>query len=141
VVVLAAVLVLLVVAGCGTGAPEDEVLPEGPGGEVVLYAEDGGSQVTLDVGQVLVVVLASNPTTGYSWQVAEGTGTVLVQVGEVLYREAPQEGAPMVGVGGTETFRFEAKAVGQTKLVLEYRRPWEETVEPEGTFAVDVVVR
>lgn len=139
-VLLVAVMVFML-TGCGAGAPEDEVLPEGPGGRVVLEAGDDGSQVALVVGETLVVTLSSNPTTGYSWQVAEGPGPVLAQVGEVEYREAPQEGTPLVGAGGTETFRFEAKGAGQTRLVLEYRRPWEETVEPEESFSVEVVVR
>jgi inhibitor of cysteine peptidase len=144
--VLVAMQALLLMAACGQGSgpvvlPTEEVVPEGPAGEVVLGGEDNGGQVALSVGQSLVVTLASNPTTGYSWQVAEGTGTVLAQVGEAIYRETPQEGTPLVGVGGTETFRFEARAAGQTSLLLEYRRPWEETVEPVETFSVDVVVR
>jgi len=140
-VVLAALAVMFLVAACGAGAPKDEVLPEGPGAQVVLEAGDDGSRVALAVGQMLVVKLASNPATGYSWQVAEGLGLVLAQVGEVEYREAPHEGTPLVGAGGTETLRFEAKSAGQTSLVLEYRRPWEETVEPEEAFSVEVMVR
>jgi inhibitor of cysteine peptidase len=138
---LVAVLAVLLVAGCGPGVPAGEVLPEGPAGEVVLDAEDDGSQVALAVGQGLVVTLASNPTTGYSWQVADGLGPALAQVGEALYREAPQDGTPLVGAGGTETFRFEAKAAGQARLVLEYRRPWEENVEPIDQFELDVLVQ
>ena len=144
--VLVAMPALLLVSACGQGSepealPTDEVVPEGPAGEVVLGGEDNGDQVALSVGQQLVVVLASNPTTGYSWQVTEGTGAVLTQVGEAIYREAPQEGTPLVGVGGTETYRFQARAAGQTKLVLEYRRPWEETAEPAETFAVNIAVQ
>jgi inhibitor of cysteine peptidase len=141
VVLVVAVLAVWGLAGCGRGGPADEVPQERPAGEVLLDSEDDGRQVDLAVGQGLVVTLASNPTTGYSWQVQEGPGPVLAQVGEVEYREAPQEATPLVGAGGTETFHFEAKAVGQTRLVLEYRRPWEETVEPEDSFAVEVVVR
>jgi inhibitor of cysteine peptidase len=140
VVVLVAGVVWLA-AGCGAGEPADEVPAEGPAGEVVLRAEDDGGEVALAVGQTLVVTLASNPTTGYGWQVAEGPGPVLAQVGEAVYQEAPQEGTPLVGVGGTETFRFEGKDAGQTTLRLEYRRPWEEGVDPVETFTVAVVVR
>ena len=46
----------------------------------------------------------------------------------------------MVGVGGTEIFRFEA-STGETSLSLVYHLPWEKDVEPLETFTVQVVVR
>ena len=65
---------------------------------------------------------------------------LLTQLGEVEFRQAPAEGKPVTGAGGTETFRF-AAATGETTLTLVYHRPWEEDVEPLETFTVQVVVR
>ena len=90
----------------------------------MLGAGDNGSQVELSSGQVLEVTLASNPTTGYSWEVSEVDEAVLAQLGEAEFQQAPTEGEQMVGVGGTETFRF-ASATGETTLTLVYHRPWE----------------
>jgi inhibitor of cysteine peptidase len=112
-----------------------------PVGEIVLTAEDNGGQVALEQGQVLVVSLASNPTTGYHWEVVEVDESILRQDGEPEFA-APEAGAtPMVGAGGTETFRFVVTGSGETSLALAYRRSWEEGVEPLETFAVQVLGR
>jgi len=140
--VLLVVLVLL--AGCGEGGLAPAETPEpgaNPGGEVVLTAEDNGDQVVLEQGQVLVVSLASNPTTGYGWEVMEVDESILRQEGDPEF-VAPEVGAtPLVGAGGTETFRFVVKGSGETKLTLAYRRSWEEGVEPLETFSVQVLGR
>lgn len=134
--------VLILAAGCGS---DDSVPPEADvdrNGEqtVVLGAGDSGSQVELAAGQVVEVTLESNPTTGYSWEVSAVDAAVLSQLGEVEFREAPKEGEQMVGVGGTETFRF-SSAAGETTLTLVYHRPWEKDVDPLETFTIQVVVR
>ena len=134
--------VLVLTAGCASsdGVPTDAEVDRGGEQVILLDAEDNGSQVELSSGQVLAVTLESNPTTGHSWQVSEVDQAVLAQVGEAEFREAPKEDEQMVGVGGTETFRFAASA-GETTLTLVYHRPWEEDVEPLETFTVQVVVR
>ena len=141
--------ILVLTASCASSdsAPPDAEVDRGgepttvPGtADVVLGAEDNGSQVELSSGQVLEVTLESNPPTGYSWQVSEVDDAVLTQLGEPEFQQAPTEGEPLVGAGGAETFRF-AATTGETTLTLVYHRPWEEGVEPLETFTVQVVVR
>ena len=139
---LALLAVLVLTVGCassGSSAPDTDA-DRGSEETVVLGAEDHGTQVELAAGQVLEVTLESNPTTGYSWEVSEVDEAVLAQVGEAEFQEAPKEDEQMVGVGGTETFRFTSSA-GETTLTLVYHRPWEKDVEPLETFTVEVVVR
>ena len=125
-------------AGCGP----DTDLPAGvTSGEVSLSAKDRGGQVEVDVGQVLVLTLESNPTTGYSWQVVEAEDSVLRQTGEAEFKETSEQDPAPLGAGGVEIFRFEAVGAGETRLELVYHRPWEEGVEPLETFSVRVVVR
>ena len=143
---------LVLVAGCASAnsdAAGDEVDRGGeaspmPDDDVVLSAEDDGSVVELGEGQALVVTLESNPTTGYSWEVSEVDEDVLMQIGDSEFKEAAAsaaaEGEQVVGAGGTETFYF-ASAPGETTLTLVYHRPWEEDVEPEEIFSVEVIVR
>jgi inhibitor of cysteine peptidase len=124
---------LLLVAGCGPAREADAAAR----GEITLGAQDNGSAVELAVGQALVIRLESNPTTGYSWQVAEIDGAVLKQVGEAAF-EAQSD---LLGAPGAETLRFEASGSGQATLKLVYHRPWEKDVEPLETFTVAVTVR
>lgn len=100
-------------------------------------SEDGG-QIELAQGQVLVIELESNPTTGYQWTVEEVDVSILKQLGDAQYERT---GPAMPGAGGSETFRFEAVAAGETTLRLIYHRPWEEGVAPGQTFTLEVIVR
>ncbi len=106
--------------------------------EVEIGADANGTQVELEAGQVLVISLASNPSTGYGWHVAEIDETILEQVGETEFIQE-QTDEQVVGAGGTETLRFEAVGSGTTTLTLTYDRAWED-LPPEETFTVTVVV-
>jgi len=116
------------------GIPPDE--PE----EVNVNENDADSQVELEQGQILVVTLKSNPTTGYRWEVVETQESILQQMGEAEFKPSDTSGPPLVGAGGWEIFRFKAISTGQISLKLVYHRPWEEGVEPLNTFTLQVVV-
>jgi len=108
----------------------------GPGGKVITKA-DNGKTVEVAKGSEVQVVLESNPTTGYSWQVKEVDASILKQVGEPAFKAD----SSAVGAGGKETFTFNAAGAGQTTLKMEYRRPWEKDVPAVETFSVTVVVK
>ena len=128
--VVGLVVALVALAGCGAKV-----------GDVALSAADEGRQIELSRGQGLAIALASNPSTGYRWEVDGLEDTVLEQVGEAEFQEAGSGNAPLVGAGGTETLRFQAESAGTATLRLVYHRPWERGVEPLETFEVQVVVR
>lgn len=108
------------------------------GKETAIGAEANDTEVTVKVGDVLAINLASNPSTGYSWQLLDVDAKVLTRYGDP---EFLQEGVPgMVGQGGAEILRFEALSVGSTTLSLGYQRPWETDVEPIEFFTVVVNV-
>jgi len=133
--------VLLVLGGLATacGASDDEDVADFPA-EVQLTDADDGSTVQLALRGELIVALASNPTTGFSWSVGEDSDEGLVLQGEPRYVPAGST-TPVVGAGGTEVFSFEADDSGTSRLVLEYRRPFEPGVAPEQTFSVTVEIR
>lgn len=124
-----AVGALVVMLAACTGSAQEVQLDEGA----------NGTAVTLAQGQTLVVELVSNPTTGYSWEVAQVDSSVLLQEGDAEY--TPEDtSSELVGSGGRETLRFTAVAPGQTTLTLIYQRPFEEDVPPAETFSVQVTV-
>ena len=107
--------------------------------ETVLSELDNGKQVAIQPGDIVSITLASNPTTGYSWQVIEIYEAVLTQKGEPEYKQnSGTQG--LVGSGGTETFRFEALESGSTTLTLGYARPWESVPSLE-TFSISIIVQ
>ena len=93
----------------------------------------------LEQGQVLVVTLESNPTTGYRWWVTQNQEAILEQIGQAEFKRPVEGEEPMVGTGGWEIFRFKAVGTGQVTLKMAYRKPWE-NVEPVNTFSIEVVV-
>jgi inhibitor of cysteine peptidase len=94
------------------------------------------ASVSLRVGDVMRVLLSSNPSTGYSWQPSANNDAIL-QAGSV--RVAVPPGAKP-GTGGVATLTFTAKATGKDQLVLAYRRPWEKNTAPAKSYTLDVAV-
>jgi inhibitor of cysteine peptidase len=109
---MAVMLFLLIVAGCGDS--QDFRL---------LLNQD--ERIEVHKGQVIIIELKANPTTGYKWQVLEESNKgILNPVGEGEFiAHAADEG--IMGAGGTEIYRFKAVAKGEAILIFEYRRPWE----------------
>ncbi len=126
-----ALLTLLLALTLATGcSPQQQ--------EVKATIDDDGREKQLKKGQTLVVTLEGNPTTGYSWEVAEPLDEqVLRLVGEPEFKAE----SDLVGAGGVQILRFEAVNAGKTTLKLAYRRHWEEGVEPLETYSIQVVVR
>ena len=107
------------------------------GGPLELEETDDGTTVRLAPGEAFKITLESNPSTGYTWQVADIDEAVVEQEGAPVY--VTGSGDDAVGAGGTETFLFRAGEPGECTLGLEYRRPWE-LLAPEREFSVTVVV-
>jgi inhibitor of cysteine peptidase len=123
-------------APTATAAATQAALPD----EVQLTDADDGKTVQLADGGQLIVALASNPTTGYSWSVSEQSDRQLVLQGEPAYVPAGST-TPVVGAGGTQVFTFKATGTGTASLSLEYKRPFEPTAAPAKTFSVTVEIR
>lgn len=92
---------------------------------------EGATAVVLDRGDVLVVRLAENATTGYVWQVEAGEALTVVDD-----RSGPGGAAP--GSGGHRVVRLSADRAGTWPLVLRLGRPWEDG--PVDERRVDVTV-
>lgn len=75
----------------------------------------------VDQGEVIVVTLPENPSTGYQWQLAKPV--TLLKMEETYL--AGKANAGMVGVPGTKTFKFTAEKIGQDDIHLVHIRPWE----------------
>lgn len=121
----------IVMSGCNI-SPQPEPTPR-----PALTIADHGGQVELAAGDLIVVTLEGNPSTGYTWEVQDLDTSMFEMVGEPVF-ESSSPG--LVGAGGTLTLTFKALQPGTATLNLVYHRPWETEVEPADAFSVTVVV-
>jgi inhibitor of cysteine peptidase len=98
---------------------------------------DADRVVVLAVGQELVLKLASNPSTGYGWSLAERGTPVLANLGKPTY----QASGTLPGSGGAEMWTLRAAKVGSETLKFEYRRAWEKQLPPAKTLLFRVIVK
>ncbi len=103
-----------------------------------LSDQDNGKTVNLSSGDMLMLKLSSNPTTGYRWALQSVDQNILSQDGKPAY--TPSNGQ-VVGAGGTELWRFVAQKAGKTTLTMIYARSWEKKVPPAKTFTLNVTVK
>ncbi len=116
----------------------EHLFEEYPPAESVEVTEaDHNGQIELERGQILVVKLESNPSTGYRWELADQNESILEQLGEAQFKSVAAD-EPQIGAGGWEIFRFRAVSEGQMTLLILYHRSWD--VEPSKTFLLQVTV-
>jgi inhibitor of cysteine peptidase len=86
---------------------------------VELTEADAGGETAVGVSGDVVLRLAENRTTGYSWQLS--LPAELAVLDDTF--EAGEATAP--GAGGVRTFRLRATAPGSHRVAAALRRPWE----------------
>lgn len=104
---------------------------------VSLDEADNGGTVSIKFGGRLIIGLASNPSTGFTWSIVEKPPCL----DERGSRDAG--GKPSgnnVGVPGRRIFEFAGNGTCSGKLKFEYRRSWEKDVAAAKTFEVFVRV-
>ena len=114
-----------------TSTPQTSPL-QSVGQEIYVSDADNDGSVDLNTGDVLVVELPANLTTGYRWEVGQVNNNLLRPVADIEF----QASSSRVGAPGTQTLRFDAIASGNAILRLVYRRPWE-SVPPLQSFMIE----
>ena len=106
----------------------------GNGGKesIQLTDKDNGKTFKVTPGSKIQIRLSSNRTTGFSWNNATRSKKLKLS-GEIAYNS---EGTQL-GSGGISTATFVAAKVGKGKIVLEYKRVFEEK-PPAKTFSVKI---
>lgn len=79
----------------------------------------------MPAGREITLAIASNLTTGYRWQIAAPPA--------LSVREAPSAGVarqgPLLGRAGRQEFMAHAATGGETVIILNYRRSWQQRNE------------
>jgi inhibitor of cysteine peptidase len=114
------------------------VIPGNPmmGETMKLNENDSGKTVEILVGDELEVILPSNPTTGYTWDLILLDTNVLRPEKEEFFAINKA-----IGSGGVEVIKFRAIAAGKSTVKLIFHRPFEHNVPPLNTFEVTVIIK
>jgi inhibitor of cysteine peptidase len=118
---------LVILLGCARHSPAEHVMH--------LGSSANQTSISLAVGDEVELALPANPTTGYSWAIAE-CDTAVLKLESENYAQQSQA----IGAGGETTWRFTVIGPGTAALRLEYRRPWEKAA-PAQTFEVTLTSR
>jgi inhibitor of cysteine peptidase len=98
--------------------------------------------IEIHTGDTLVIVLCSNPTTGFTWsEEASITNNIVLTQENHEFTGPESETPPPPGTPGLESWRLKALQPGTSTVSLEYSRPWEGGEKGEWTFTLEVTVK
>lgn len=103
---------------------------------IQIIPSDQGGTFTANLGDMIVIRLEENLTTGYQWEIAL-IDNQIVELVDSDYSPIPTAG---VGSGGTRTTRFIAKSSGSGQIQLRLRRSWEPIDAAVAHFAINIQV-
>ena len=106
--------------------------------EIRITSGDANKEIKAKVGEIIVIEIEGNATTGYTWDEMPGRSDAVLESQGHEYKSKDYP-VGMVGVGGKAFFRYLVKAPGKTEVVLAYSRPWEKDVPPAQMFNVKIV--
>ena len=138
--VTVAVLMLSTVVGChfaSRNPPSTKTL-QVPMTDVLNQSEIS-QNITLAVGNTLIVELGSNYSTPYRWtpDTKIGDSTVINQLGH----EFVQPASDALGAPGTEVWHFAALRPGTTTVSTSYNSFVDKSAKPACTYTLNVQVR
>ena len=93
--------------------------------------------IKAQVGHNITIILKSNPTTGYQWQVAKPLDESTLKL---ISSEYLADKTTLVGAGGKQVWRFKTLKPGQTSISFKYVRPWEKNTPPQNKESYLVVI-
>ncbi|MBV6397356.1 MAG: hypothetical protein HFACDABA_02970 [Anaerolineales bacterium] len=112
---------------------------KGPASEAPAFPiSDAGKTIEVAAGNEFKIVIESNPSTGYHWDLIGELDENILQFVSTEYR-ADEPVLP--GSGGREAWTFQAVAPGEATIVLGYYPPSNDTVEPAQTVTFTIVVK
>ena len=125
---LLASVIFLTACAAPTPAPEE------PAQSSMPALTDPTQPILVNAGETFFIVVESNPSTGYHWEIVGDLNGV-----ELVSREYTA-GEPVIpGSGGVDVWIFKAVSAGETTLVLGNYPPGESTTaEQELQFTITI---
>ena len=92
--------------------------------------------IETEKGNQFSVVLETNPTTGYEWELDFDFNYIRF-TGRKYVSASPE----MIGSGGHETFNFRTLKSGETEIIFSYLRSWETEKPPIETKSYKIIIK
>lgn len=104
------------------------------------FAEESKNPKVIKVqaGHNVTIILKSNPTTGYQWQVAKPLDESTLKL---ISSEYLADKTNLVGAGGKQVWRFKTLKPGQTSISFKYVRPWEKNTQSQKQELYMVIIQ
>jgi len=93
-----------------------------------IYATAEMNEINVTKGEDFEITFDSNPSTGFSWALAEDLDEQMIQELDNVYGSNTSdngENPPLVGSGGTETWTFKALEKGEATIKMKYCQPFD----------------
>ncbi len=103
-----------------------------------LQISDPATPLEVTAGNEFTIVLESNPSTGYHWELVEELNSGVVQF---VSRDYKGDEPAMPGSGGLEVWTFKALSTGEAQILLGYYPPSNEPTDPQQTVTFTVTVK
>jgi inhibitor of cysteine peptidase len=111
---------------------------EAPTAVPQLNISDPAKNLEATAGNEFKIIIDSNPTTGYHWEIV---GELDANVIEFISNDFRGSEPVMPGSGGVDVWVFKAVAAGETKITLGYYPPSNDPVEPQQKVTFTVTVK
>jgi inhibitor of cysteine peptidase len=131
-------IVIILLTGCATSSstPTPTLPPTAETQNTLLEPTDSTQLITVKMGESFDLVVPSNPSTGYHWEIIPELDETIVQM---VSQDYIPEQPVMPGSGGVEVWTFRAVNAGDTTIVLGSYPPGNATDPQENvTFSVHV---
>lgn len=138
--ILFLLLVTILMLGCATFAPvftpTPAIVPTSETPYLLPEPTDPTQLITVNPGETFDIVLTSNASTGYRWQLVSALDANFLQsVGQTYIAEQPV----IPGSGGVDVWTFSALNPGETRIEFGYYPPGDATTPEETvTFLIRI---
>ncbi len=127
---------LLFLAACAAPTPAPSTVD--PASSSMPALTDPSQPITVNAGETFMIVVESNPSTGYHWEVV---GDLNENVVFFVSRDYTASEPVLTGSGGVEVWAFNAVSAGETEITLGSYPPGVDGGEPERSVTFSVVVK
>lgn len=107
-----------------------------PAGSARPALTDPAQPIEVQSGETFNIVVDSNPSTGYHWDIVGELSGV-----EFISTEYTADEPVMPGSGGVDVWTFKAVSAGETQITLGSYPPDPNVTEPEQTVTFDIVIK